>query len=136
MPKRDQKARIDDGLSERLTALMDRQGVTQSQLAEATGLSQAEISRIKGGSRKFIRHSTARVISQVLDVPVGTLIGGNSFHPRYQGIIAEEKHRERVRILRLLVSKLGQKAKTDPELRDILKFIAEDWMVRRPKNPR
>lgn len=54
--------------------LREARGVTQAQLAEATGLTQSSISRIERGGRELTL-SNMRSIAQALNCSVGELLG-------------------------------------------------------------
>lgn len=67
-------------LGERIGYALDRQGMSQADLARATGLSTAIIAQIVSGSTKDPRLSNVIAIAQGLHVPVDYLAGNIEYH--------------------------------------------------------
>lgn len=57
-----------------IMSMRERRGITQTQLAEATGLSQSGLSRIERGRRELTL-SNMRRIAKALNCTVGELLG-------------------------------------------------------------
>lgn len=56
-----------------LTAIRERSGLTQSDLARSTGVSQGRISELESGSLN-VRPATAKALADALAVPVAALL--------------------------------------------------------------
>lgn len=56
-----------------LAAIRDRSGLTQSELARQTGVSQGRISELESG-RRNVRPGTAKAIAEALAVPVVAIL--------------------------------------------------------------
>jgi transcriptional regulator with XRE-family HTH domain len=57
-----------------LQAIRERSGLTQSDLARLTGISQGRISEIESGSPK-VRPATVKSLAEALSVPMTALLG-------------------------------------------------------------
>jgi transcriptional regulator with XRE-family HTH domain len=78
--KTDQLEKIDQyALPERLIYFRNRRGLTQTQLAKRTKLSQSTIAQIEAG-KKDPSISTLKSIAAVLDVHISVLFAGNNVH--------------------------------------------------------
>jgi transcriptional regulator with XRE-family HTH domain len=63
-------------LGGRLAAVRKRRGLTQRELAEASGVSLTVISKLEQGEREGVRAETARKLAAALQVPVSVLLAG------------------------------------------------------------
>ena len=62
-------------IAERVRQLREKKGMTQKQLAEASGITQASMSRIESGIVKQPRHEALKGLAVALGVTVDYLIG-------------------------------------------------------------
>jgi transcriptional regulator with XRE-family HTH domain len=62
-------------LGERVKTLRERQGLTQSELAQRCGIAQATISRLETGDLKDVQSSVAKRLARALGVTVDYLVG-------------------------------------------------------------
>lgn len=70
-------------ISIHLDALLEDRGMLLKELAEATGVSVVNLSRLKTGKVRAIRFSTLEALCRVLDCQPGDLLGYERRRPKH-----------------------------------------------------
>lgn len=98
-----------------------RNGLTQTALASAAGMTPAEISRIEGGITKKPSRKVLQVISPYVGIPYTQLL----FYAGYSGVIDEEiyynKKNEKIPYMDIV----DDIYKADPELLEVLQGVQQ-----------
>ena len=109
-------------LKEKVKELRTKKGWNQKQLAEATGISQATISRIEDGSIKQIKSEALRKLAEKLDTSIDFLTGKTSELSENDVINADKRAKKIFR---------GFSGFSENEKNELVDFV--DWLENKRK---
>ena len=117
-------------LSDYIRKMRKRKGWSQRDLATASGISNAEISRIEAGKRKEPSSSVLKAIANALNIPVEELLQQAGVIEKGRAVVDEVLERvESTNVSELSAASSSDKYSlprdlTDDELQDIMQYVA------------
>jgi transcriptional regulator with XRE-family HTH domain len=111
-----------------LRGLRELHGLTQKELADASGVSLRSVAGYEGGAH--VRPNTARKLAQALDVEVADLVGADSYPKAsassqpsfFNGLFEEEPHLSRFGEAIIAVAARWGEAVSNPDMNDTKRF--------------